>query len=559
MAFACLSFSSMAVNIKMDVANPLPEVNTLAGTYAELRPNHFHGGWDFRTGGQENLPVYSVANGYIARVVITPSGYGKMVMINHPEGVTTIYGHLNGFVGALDSVVAAEQYKQKRYDVIVEFKPTDFPVKKGQQFAISGNTGGSAGPHLHFETRRTSDGLMLNPCFYNDVFGVKDSEQPKIYGVKVCGVGNKGLVNGVKQMKYICNAKGATLRDGATINAWGDISFEVKASDYMTGTWFHYGVRKLRLLVDGEIKSEIHIQDFKFDDKRAVNSLVDYAQLMQSREYFVKFSKDKGNPLPVYVKNVNNAVLHINEQDRRYKVCIEVEDDFGNKNSINFIVKGSERSFAESDDKPTSVLKCGRLNSINKGNMLLRVPKEALYTDVPLFMSVDTSDKYFSDVYDFGADLYPLHVAADLSVKVVNDTLTDKSKYVMARLNEKNLVTGVVPAQYVKGYVVASTFSLGRFAVYKDDKAPTIGAEHILKLRKFPVMSLKIRDNLSGINTYNGYIDDKWVLFEYDPKNQRISCDLRKTGIKESTTHKLKVVVTDYCGNEGVLETSIYY
>lgn len=554
-----LSSASFLCFAKLDVAKPLPEIKTLAGTYAELRPNHFHGGWDFRTDGQENLPVYSVADGYIARVVITPSGYGKMVMINHPGGITTVYGHLNGFMGKLDTVVRKAQYEQKKYDVTVEFKPSDFPVKKGQQFALSGNTGGSAGPHLHFETRRTSDGTMLNPVEYNSVFGVEDREAPKIYGVKIYGLSGRGEVNGVQQMKYITNAAGATLRQGSTVNAWGEIAFCVKASDYMTGTSFHYGVRKLRLSVDGTVISEIHIQNFKFSDKRAVNSLVDFYQLMTTKEYFVKFSKDKGNPLPVYVKQVKNGILSLREEGRRYKVMIEVEDDFGNTNSLSFIVKATQRPFPAVDDDYTNWFKAGHTNTFSRKNMLLNLSKDALYTDVPIKYSEEPSKKYFSSVYDFDAEYTPLHVPADISVRVERDSLSNKSQYVLAKLNNKNLVVGVYPAKYVKGHMVGTTTQLGRFAVYKDDKAPTIGTEHILKLRQFPVMKLKIRDNLSGIDTYDGYIDGKWVLFEYDPKNSRILCDLRKAGLAEHRKHSLKVVVTDYCGNQGVLETSIFY
>ena len=549
----CLSLSA-----KMDVTKPLDDVNTLAGSYAELRPNHFHGGWDFRTGGQENLPIYSVADGYVARVIITPSGYGKMAMIEHPDGITTLYGHLNGFVGKLDSVVRAEQYRQHKYDVKLEFSPNEFPVKKGQQFAISGNTGGSAGPHLHFETRRTSDWLMLNPVEYNSVFGVVDNDAPKIMGLKVYAKPGSGWVVGGRESKYVCGS-GGNLRNGSTVNAWGEISFGVKAYDHMTGTWFKYGVRKYRLKIDNVLVSEISLQNFLFADKRAVNSLLDYEQLMKTREYFVKFSKDKANPLPVYALQKNEAVLNVNEPGRIYKIQIEVEDDFGHVTSLNFNVKGVEKEVKTDNEEFTHMFKCGQNNLISADDMFLNLPKECLYTDVRVNYKMEPSDKYFSNIYDFGAEYTPLHVPADLSIKVIDDSLENKKNYVVARLNGKNLVTGVVPSKYINGYMVASSFFLGKFAVYKDEKAPVVFAEHVLKLRQNPVIWLKIHDNLSGINTYNGYIDGKWVLFEYDPKTARILCDLRKTDIAKQQKHTLKVVVTDYCDNAAQFETSFFY
>ncbi len=558
LSFLCIGCAASAAPLQYEL--PLPEVNTLAGSFAELRPNHFHGGWDFRTGGKENLPVYAFADGFISHVVITPSGYGKMVMIDHPDGTTSLYGHLNGFVGELDSVVRNEQYKRHAYAVTLDFPANRFPVKAGQQFAISGNTGGSAGPHLHFEIRRTSDGLMLNPCKHNSLFGIQDNVKPTIYGVKIYGVPGKGEVNGIAEKKYATNAgKATTLRQGTTVRAWGKLSLAVKASDKMNNTWFNYGIRKYRLFFNHTLISQIHLANFLFDDKRAVNSLIDFKQRALSKEFFVKFSREPGNPLSIYSHMVGNAVIDINEEGKSYPVTIEVEDDFGNTDSFSFIIRGEKQDIPEAPTGYTQLLKQGKHNTFSRPTLLLNFPADALYTDVPIFFSQDTVKNMFSRVYDFGTDFVPIHSKFDVSVRIDCDTLTDKSKYVLARLNPKNVVTGVIPAQYINGYMVGEAKYLSRMAVYKDVTAPIIGAEHILKLRQFPVMKLKIRDNLSGIESYNGYIDGKWVLFEYDPKTSRISCDLRKLGLEEGRTHTLHVEVADACGNVGVLDTNIYY
>lgn len=543
---------------KLNYYTPLPQINTLAGSYAELRPNHFHGGWDFRTGGQCGLPVRSLADGYIARVVITPSGYGKMVMINHPDGTTTVYGHLEGFVGRLDSFVRAIQYQRQRYDVTIEFKPTDFPIRGGQQFAFSGNTGGSAGPHLHFETRRTSDGTMLNPFLHNNVFGIQDKMAPTIFGIKIYAVPGQGSVNGVSQMRYLTNIRRATLRQGSSVRAWGKITFGIKSSDQMTGSWFHYGIRKVRLFVDDKLFSEVNIQNFRFADKRAVNSLVDFEQLMLTKEYYVKFSREKGNPLPFYSHAPSNAILNVNRQ-RNYRIRMETIDDFGNANSFSFNVRGVPSTATPAPHGYSSMLRQGVPNSFSRKSLLLSFPKDALYTNVPLYYSESPSLHFFSRIYDFGVKYVPFHTKIDVSVKIDRDSLHNKNQYVLASLNNRNLVNGIVPATYVKGFMVGQTYSLPRMAVFKDAIKPTIVVEHINKLRTFPVMKFKIHDNLSGIDTYNGFIDGHWVLFEYDPKNARISCDLRLCHLQQFRNHNLKLVVTDACKNAAVYQTKIYF
>lgn len=557
---ACCLVLSAFQAFSIEHALPLPEVNTLAGSFAELRPNHFHGGWDFRTGGQENLPVYAFADGYVSYVAFSPGGYGKMVMINHPDGTTSLYGHLNGLLGDLAEYVKAEQYKQRSYSVMLDIPKGKFPVKAGQQFAISGNTGGSAGPHLHFETRRTADGLMLNPFIHNSLFGVVDNMRPTIYGVKIYGVPGSGLVNGVAEKKYSTNAgKATTLRQGSTVRAWGKLSFAIKASDKMNGTWFTYGIRKYRLFVDGQLVSQIHLSDFLFDDKRGINSLTDYKQRALSKEYFVKFSREPGNPLSVYSNMLNNAVVDVNEEGRNYTIAMEVEDDFGNTDRFQFIVRGEKRDIPEADKGYTQLLKQGKPNTFSRKSLLLNFPADALYTDLPLFFRQDTLKNYYSAAYDFGTDFVPIHSKFDVSVKIDTDTLFDKQKYVLCRLNEHGKVTGTIPARYVRGFMVGETNYLSRMAVFADFKAPTIFTEHILKLRQFPVLKLKIADNLSGIESYNCYIDGKWVLFEHDGKTARIFCDLRTAGLEQFKKHTLRVEVNDYCGNQGVLETSIYF
>src|SRR4030095_248592 len=146
---------------------PVANKPGIVANFGELRTSHWHMGLDIRTDQKENMPVYAAADGYIARISIHSLSYGKAIYINHPNGLTTVYGHLNKFFPKLDSVVMTAQYKQQSWEIELNFTKDQFPVRKGQFIAWSGNTGGSQGPHVHFEIRNTKTQRCINPYFFN--------------------------------------------------------------------------------------------------------------------------------------------------------------------------------------------------------------------------------------------------------------------------------------------------------------------------------------------------------------------------------------------------------
>ena len=131
--------------------SPLDIPLVFAGTFAELRSNHFHSGLDIKTQQREGLNVYAVADGYVSRIKVSFFGYGKALYITHPNGYVSVYAHLKKFSGAIEALVKQEQYKQQSYEIELFPQAGKLPVTKGEVVAFSGNTGGSAGPHLHFE------------------------------------------------------------------------------------------------------------------------------------------------------------------------------------------------------------------------------------------------------------------------------------------------------------------------------------------------------------------------------------------------------------------------
>lgn len=544
-----------------EISSPVNFETTLSGSFAEMRRNHFHGGLDFRTDGEENKPIFAVADGYVSHVSINRASYGKCVLIAHPNGYTTLYAHLNGFAPRLDSIVKAKQYGDQKYEVEIDLEPTDFVVKKGQQFAISGNTGASGGPHLHFEVRRTEDKSLQNPFVLNKYFGIKDDRVPRINGVKIYGLDGEGRVNDKSEQKFsviVNKMRQRILKGGQNINAWGKIGFAVKAVDHMTNTPFRYTPRHLKLYVDDVMISDVHITDIKFSDTRALNGFIDYGQQLSTGEFFMKSYKEKNLPLKIHGGLAGTIVI---DEERDYKVKYVVVDDFNNSDELSFVIHGKKMSWDKSKLLADSLIKCGEAKFIVKENFAMQLPENALYCDVPeQYREIpNTKPTLFSDIHQIGSWAYPVHCYCDMSIRVTRDSMEDKSKYYLAKVNDNGVVMGGYPAKYNNGFLVAGVNSFGRFVVAVDETAPVVLPVHTKNLPAQPFLRLKINDTQSGIASYDGYIDGKWVMFEFDYKTRLITFWMDKNLVEKNKNHTLRVVVKDFCGNVAEYNAEIYW
>ncbi|MFN6092415.1 MAG: M23 family metallopeptidase [Bacteroidota bacterium] len=107
--FLGITFSSLGQNSKPDFRSPVDIPISLAGNFCEIRPNHFHSGIDIRTNGKEGLPIFAIDDGYVSRIKVSPTGFGRVVFIKHPEGYTSVYAHLSSFNSPLDAFVDSIQ------------------------------------------------------------------------------------------------------------------------------------------------------------------------------------------------------------------------------------------------------------------------------------------------------------------------------------------------------------------------------------------------------------------------------------------------------------------
>jgi hypothetical protein len=313
--------------------------NSLAGGLGDLRTNHFHAGLDIRTEQREGLQVHAAAAGYVYKVAVQRSGYGNVIFLRHPNGQTSVYGHLLKFSSAVADYVRREQYKRQTFEIDLFPEPGQFAFKKGEVIALSGNTGGSAGPHLHFEIRDSKDNY-LNPLYFG-FKEVRDVTPPKFVGLAVRPLDINGRVNGQFDRKvfYPERLKDGSYRLTAPVSATGTVGIELMAHDQMTGTGFRYGLQCIEIKMDGQEVFSYNMENFPNAATRDYNNLIDYATEQQSGRRFLKCYVPDGNVFNLYKTSFHKGKLVISDT-LTHEVRIRISDSYENYSELIFSVKG---------------------------------------------------------------------------------------------------------------------------------------------------------------------------------------------------------------------------
>lgn len=509
----------------------------LSANFGELRPNHFHNGLDIKTQGVTGKPIHCIADGYVSRVAVLHGGYGQVIYVTHPNGLTSVYGHVISFAKNIQACVRQYQYAHETFVCDLKFQPGQFPVKKGDIIALSGNEGASAGPHLHLELRRTETGEYIDPMPYFKHL-LKDSKAPVGSLIGIYPIQGKGVVNGSSHKKLLAigNLK-------QPVHAWGEIYTGISAKDYMDGTSNFYGVHSVTLYVDSVQVFNSTTDKVLPDENRMINGFTDYEELTRTRRLIMRSYKLPGNRLRLLHTNENRGAVTIDEE-RDYHFRYVLEDNFGNRRTYQFIVKGKRQDIPEYKPEANEMLYWNRTNVIQKPGMELVVPRYHVYENVPLRtdMRGDSSRIAFDYILDAGRT--PIHSYCDLSIGLRHMPVADTTKYYIVQKAGK--WRSSMGGKYANGWIKTRVRSLGTFSVDVDTIAPQITPIGQSGWRTSRNIRFRIKDMESGIGSYKVYIDGKFVLFGLK-KGILVIQDPEK--VKKGVPHKLEVTVTDQCGN----------
>ena len=328
--FLLLCLCLMSFTADSIFTSPIHYTLTLAGNFGEPRPRHFHGGIDVKTEHMEGKALYAIADGYIVKASLNMHGFGKAIYVRHPNGKTSVYGHLRDFSPRLNNLM--EQYRLQHHcdTFALTFQACQLPVSRGQFVAFSGNTGHSMGPHLHLEVHETQTDNLLDPLEYLKAY-VTDRTPPVVRGFKAYPVAGEGSF--VTTDVFYPTTTG--------LYGWGRVGFAVHAEDLMDSVPNRYGIRFTEFYVDDRLVFRSDVNGIPVKCHPQVNIWGDSAYFYSQHEWFMKSFIEPGNTLPILHADDNKGYVIFNEQ-RPYRLKYVLSDIFGNKTVSEFTVEGRQ-------------------------------------------------------------------------------------------------------------------------------------------------------------------------------------------------------------------------
>jgi len=536
--------------------SPLDTPLLIAGSFGELRSNHFHSGLDIKTQGQTGLSVFATGDGYVSRIKVEWVGYGKAIYVTHPNGYTTVYGHLSEFSPEIEAWVKKNQYQKESYAIELFPNAAVFPLTKGQLIAYSGNTGGSGGPHLHFEIRDTKSEKPINPSLFG--LEIKDSKPPIIEQVFIYPANENSTVNGSKKMSQLTLQ---TQRQGYvktnSVKVSGSVYVGFSAYDRLDLTANRNGIYKVESYVNGLKNFGYQLETFSFLESRYLNSLIDYAYYKRTGQRIQRVYKAPYNFLSIYNDKKQDGIIEINDTTN-YQVRLIVTDAYQNETIVEIPLVGVSQQTTDTVGKvpSTQLVKANQPFDFKSGKVSVHFDKWSFYEDFNFEFKMKDSI-----TAQIASASIPVHKPFDLTFDVSGFPKEAVDKMYIAEFDKGRYYQ--VKTKRVANSLTASVKYLGTYTLKKDTTPPKIYPINFKKgqwLTNFRYLKLHVSDSQSELSGFKATLDGKWILTEYEYKDNMLTFDFEDNILEEmpQAKHILKVIATDHVGNNTIFETEFF-
>ena len=549
--FILCSFNLRAQNLysETNFRSPLDIPLVLAGTFGELRSNHFHAGIDIKTKGMEGFPVLAIDSGYVSRLKTRPGGYGKALYLTHYNGYVSVYAHLQGFEAVISSYLLSKQYSAQKFSVDLFPEIEQFKFHKGDTIAWTGNSGGSTAPHLHFEIRDAKTQQTINPLLFG--FKVKDTTPPTLRNLHVYPLNSHSTINGTADTLRLPIRKVSARKyslDSIDIVVNGIIGFGIDVFDRLDNAPNKNGIYSIELFVDSNLIYKHKMERFSFSETRYINSFMDYHAKKNYSIRPQKSFKDPNNDLSIYEFLENEGHLKF-DTSKKHEAYYLIKDAQGNMSTFSFNFFSDTSLVSIEKASQSNLFLHEEDNSYEEDDFSLFMKQNSLYNDLEFrYKMIKSTNDFVSDIHCVHNKETPVHSAFSIGLNLQNVTDSLRSKTQICTVDSKGNIS-CLSSNWKGDTLIAKSRSFGDFSAVVDTVAP------ILKTKSFTYdlseaqnMSFTVEDKLSGISTYNAFVDGNWVLLEYDPKNKRLTHFF--DGAITSGKHLLELVVVDSVKNE---------
>ena len=529
---------------------PLDIKMLLSGTFGELRGNHFHAGIDIKTDGVEGQKVYAISEGYISRIKVSAWGYGKAIYINHPDGRTSVYAHLQKFNTRIDSLVKIEHYKKESFELNFYPNKNEIKIQKGEFIALSGNSGSSSGAHLHFEIRDTKSEHPINPLSLG--FEISDDISPTLKKLKIYTFSNTTIDDTTEDQIYNLKKTASNYSISKTPIINGDFALGIFTYDKLNESHNKNGVYSIKLIVDSITTYVFTVDELNFSTSRYINAHIDYKEKKESKNKYHRCYKLPNNKLNNYTTLLNDGIISFNDNEI-HLIQIEVSDVFGNTSTLSFNVQATntETNKVVKEIKVDVIKKFfyRKPNIFKAKDFELHMESNSLYEPLDFtYNTQDSLDDIFGVLHQVHNDKTPVHKKYVLSIKTNIPKILEDKVFIAKKDKYDNF--WYMGGSWRNGFLRAKVREFGDFCIIADTIKPEIKGINIYPDKIFntqTTIKCTIKDKESGIKSYRAELNGKWILMDYDYKRNLLRFDIEKSIIKGKHTFTLKVI--DNVGN----------